>query len=309
MSDEEAPPAPEVQKTPSKPRTPQPTFAAFTPRTKARKRLRGEDVRTPPGARMRRTDSQSRSALLAQSPQAKRRIFSAPQASLDESIPQSQNDADEILGPSPRKPASIDRNFRPLFRSSSSQDPLPRSPEKSPIQPTPSSQNSYATLSPTPATTQTSASTQVPPIAPGAQTLELDDEPGVRSVQVLPYQRYGSARRSVHDEWDEMDALDYTLPRHFEQASENSSPLPMEELSLVSPARHTQRADTARRQRNDQLARAVFMEQRAEEPVHARADLDPDDTLRANSDDDWASEASEGEYGLGDGEMDDCDII
>lgn len=296
------------QRTPSKSQPP-PVFAAFTPRTKARKRLRGEDVRTPPRPGLQRTESQVRSALLAHSPQAKRRIFSAPQASLD-SIPPAD---DEILGPSPRKPKTNERNFRPLFRTASAQDThLLRTPEKSPAQPSVSSQNSHATLSPTPATSQTSATTQVPPIAPGAQTLELDDdEDEARTVHVLPYQRYGSARRTVHDEWDEMDALEFPSTRHSTGQAEPSSPLTMDNLSLVSPAHHTARADAARRQRNEELTHALFHEEtHIPAPIHARADVDPDETLRATgSDDDWASEASEGEYGLGDGEMDSDDIL
>ena len=307
MSDDEAaaPPMPQ-QRTPSKAQ-PQPIFAAFTPRTKARKRLRGEDVRTPPRPGLQRTDSQIRSALLARSPQAKRRIFSAPEASLD-SIPPAD---DEILGPSPRKPKPHERNFRPLFRTTSAQDTVLRTPEKSPAQPPASSQNSHATLSPTPATSQTSATTQVPPIAPGAHMLELEDDDEARTVHVLPYQRYGSARRAAHDEWDELDALEFPSARHTAGTATPSSPLTMDHLSLVSPAHHTQRADAARRQRNEELTHALFHEEvQIPSSIHARADIDPDETLHAaGSDDDWASEASEGEYGLGDGEMDSDDIL
>lgn len=285
-------------------------MALFTPRTKARKRLRGEDIRTPPSARLQRTDSHARSALIANSPQAKRRIFSAPQASREDTIPTRRDgdDDDEILGPSPQKSIGKERNFRPFFRIPSSYE-APRSPECSPEQPSVSSQASYATLSPTPGTTQTSATTQGPPVAPGAQMLELDD-PAAPPIQVLPYQRFGSARRTVQDDWDDMDALQYTTAPTREPSTTPSPVQYMEGLSLLSPSRHTHRAHSARRQRNEQLANALFHETHDAAPIHARADVDPDDTLcAALSDDDWASEASEGAYGLGDGEMDKVDIL
>lgn len=306
MSDEEAKPK---QRTPVKAAaaaTPQSSML-FTPRTKARKRLRGEDVRTPPSARIKRTDSQAR-ALLAQSPpkdeapHAKRRIFSAPQASLDSDIP--METADEVFAPSPRKGAQDTRSFRPLFRTASTAE---RSPAASPERPVASSQASYAT----PQTSQTSATTQAPAVAPGAQTLQLDDDtPDGAAIMVLPYQRFGSARtRPAHeDERDEIDALHYSLPTH--DLSDDDTPMPtltgIEGLSLVSPARHTQRAALRRREKNTRLTDGLFdADTTITEPVHARGDLDADE---ADSDE-WASEASEGEYGLGDGEMESVDIL
>ncbi|WFC98468.1 hypothetical protein MYAM1_001196 [Malassezia yamatoensis] len=288
-----------------------PSVAAFTPRTKARKRLRGELIQTPPSRRAQRLDNLSRQNLLTKSPQTKRAIFAATETALDDN-PLDVSDQ-EVFGPSPQKPLEQMRKFRPLFRASgANENRMIESPEKSPTGPFNSSQTTQATLQSTPEATQTSATSQVPPVAPGSQLLELDDEQdAVHSIHILPYRRYGNARQMTYNSRDEMDALDFSLTHVAEASGVSNAASQMQDLSLVSPGHPTSRAEALRRQRNEQIITAIFHEtsQQPTQTIYAR-NFDPDDTLHApHSDQDWASEPSEAEYGSGTGEIDADDIL
>ncbi|WFD42553.1 hypothetical protein MPSI1_001199 [Malassezia psittaci] len=288
-----------------------PVVAAFTPRTKARKRLRGELIQTPPGRRTQRLDNLARKNLLNKSPQTKRAVFAATETALDEN-PLDVSDQ-EVFGPSPQKPLDQMRKFRPLFRASSAdENRMIESPQRSPTGPFDSSQTTQATLQSTPEATQTSATSQVPSIAPGSQLLELDDEQdAARSIHILPYRRYGNARQMTHNGRDEMDALDFSLIHVAEASGISNAASRMQDLSLVSSGHPTSRVEAFRRQRNEQITNAIFHEtnQQPIQTIYAR-NFDPDDTLHApHSDEDWASETSEAEYGIGTGEMDADDIL
>ncbi|PKI83953.1 hypothetical protein MVES1_002189 [Malassezia vespertilionis] len=308
--------------TPTKPKKTPPQIFAYTPRTKARKRLRGEDVRTPPHARLPRYDVQSRaSLLLAQSPskraeeeegpQAKRRIFSSRDTPLE--IPNY-----DAFGPSPRKRTQASaRGFRPFFRTASTAD-VPASPQMEMDvceEAAPSSQSIPQTpFSPT-QTSQTSATTQVP--LPASSALALDVETNGASVMVLPYQRFGSVRtrRGQLEEHDALDALEWAVRQAQNEEAQNEEAqepvheivLPdldeIEYLSLVSPKRYGQRAEIARRQRAAQLVEEVVAEDTTSGIDCGASESDD------HHDDDWASETSSVEYGLGDGEMDSADVL
>ena len=97
----------------------------------------------------------------------------------------------------------------------------------------------------------------------------------------------------------------------------------MESLSLVSPMPHATRVASLQRTRSESLAQDLLSQDDVSAqparrshmvPRIGRAGLDVvEDTAEpwddpALHDDDWASEASSDEYGLGDGEMDAADV-
>ena len=76
-----------------------------TPRTKARKRLRGEDVLATPGDKRRKVNAEDQRHTME---------------TFDE------EDDDEVLGPSPVKPSAPGKAFRPLFQDDAQPEPEPQ---------------------------------------------------------------------------------------------------------------------------------------------------------------------------------------
>lgn len=274
----------------------------YTPRTKARKRLRGEDVRTPPSAKRQGASMSQASLLLAPSPRgssapAKRRIFSAPRASLEERAsspedPSQSISADEdMIGPSPQRPrpridmlGGATREFRPLFRTTS-QDvssvgwPLPvaQSGDSDAEEPQDDLGSAQADPAEEKATPSGHASPQVPASQPAEEDLALDlEEPGELGtapprISVRPYRRYGSARaqRSPEASDEEFDALVWSVSQGTEadgaapeaDMSDGAEALPgLTGLSLHSPVRHMQRATERQRERADALVHGLLDE-------------------------------------------------
>lgn len=353
VSEAEAPPSAPAR-TPTKPPAPAPApdapdapdaWPLYTPRTKARKRLRGEDVRTPPHAKTSRTALSTRPSALTQSParaDQERRPFARIVSGSAPSAPP----ADE-LGPSPQKSAP-QREFRPLFRTSSSSAPLAVDSDDdvamedggaSPLGALNASQPDLdAPLAPRPALPRTASTTSLdlgaeasPPRrghADGTRVAPLgvlDDEDGTARVTLQPYQRYGSAReRAQRPPADDTMALPVQAPA----APEDAAPAPheavdMSALSIRSPTMQGQRVVEGRRARVDQLAQELLAGEPARDasaaatavPRRGRAGLDVEENAGgagdsdADTDDDWASEASSAEYGWGDGDMDPADVL
>lgn len=294
-------------------------FTLYTPRTKARKRLRGEDVKTPPHSKMARSSSNPRQALLlAQSPRASQpddsrrsfsRIFSGSQQALEA----------DVLGPSPQK-SNRQRGFKPLFHSDEpslmAEEPFPSSPTQASVGADPTAE--------VPALHK---------VQPDPTSIQVDDEDQVQ-ISVLPYMRYGSARdasRFHHDDDNDdgvlvlptTDVAD-TAPVPEKDVLEGRDHLTqIETLSLQSPIRHGSRASYVHRTKSDQVAQALLTRDEAsttgqsESVVHRQGrsglDVDEVDTEEwedeVEHDDDWASEVSSADYGLGDGDMDDDDVL
>lgn len=275
----------------------------YTPRTKARKRLRGEDVRTPPSAKRKDTSMSHASLLLAPSPRGsgvpgKRRIFSAPHASLEEraSSPDEQPlpaAADEdMIGPSPQRPrprmdmpSGAPREFRPLFRTTSQNAsgvgwPLPVSQSGDADAEEPQDELDPTQVDPAveKAPPPGRASPKVPASQP-AEDLALDLEepgelgaaPGAPRISVRPYRRYGSmrAQRSPEASDDAFDALVWSVSQgtdadgatHEADMSDGAEALPgLTGLSLHSPGRHMQRATERQRERADALVHGLLDE-------------------------------------------------
>lgn len=310
---------------------PPPPPPLYTPRTKARKRLRGEDVTPPSHGRLKRTVSQTQHArLLAQSPPVSSRrpmsrIFSRSNHDLDEP-------EDESYGPSPRKPQA-QGGFLPLFHGDSSSIPgVTRSPPtEAPAVPATelvpatqigsslesgASQDSPAASGPT--------DRMVPSVGTQQPAPTVVDVDGDAKIHVLPYSRYESSRLADPDDWGE-DAL--ALPRteldRFEAPTEHVIGADrlshMESMTLTSPQKHAQRALQERRARKDEMVQDLVGH--AEPPAAAlgiartgRSGLDADEDVpshieNSDEDDDWASEASSADYGLGDGGMDETDVV
>jgi len=315
-----------VKQTPN--RLPSPPLPLYTPRTKARKRLRGEDVTTPPHGRLKRTTSQTEHArLLAQSPHTSSRrtmsrIFSGPSHDLDAP-------AGESYGPSPRKSQGRG-DFLPLFHGNASTIPedtrvsLTEAPTTPAVESVPatqangpewdSGQGASATSGP-PNRAAPSASAH----RPGPTVVDVDDN---AKIHVLPYSRYDSFPLADPSELDDDAlALPHTELDRLEAPTEHVIGADrlsyMESMSLSSPQKHAQRALQGRRERNDNMVLGLVGH--AELPaVHGiartgRSGIDADEDVLAHpgdhDDDDWASEASSADYGLGDGGMDETDVI
>lgn len=316
-----------VQRTPKKamPTSPLPLY---TPRTKARKRLRGEDVTTPPHGRLKRTASQTQHArLLAQSPHASSRrpmsrIFSGPHHDLD--APE-----EESLGPSPRKSQTVG-GFFPLFQSTATSK-IPESthtqaPPEAGVELVPSSQADVSmdlgaddTVSAAPVLPDRMA----PLPAPHAPHPTVVDVDGEAHIHVLPYSRYGAPSRADADDLEDALALPHTEVHRVEVPTEHLVGADrlshMESMTLHSPQKHAQRALQERRARNDEMVLGLigYADPPAASSGIARIgrsglDADEDEQVPINEDvpdDDWASEASSADYGLGDGAMDETDVV
>ncbi|WFD20057.1 hypothetical protein MCAP1_002301 [Malassezia caprae] len=313
-----------VQRTPKSLPTQLPLY---TPRTKARKRLRGEDVTTPPHERLKRTASQTEHArLLAQSPhtssrRSMSRIFSGPSHDLD-------TPAGESYGPSPRK-SQVPGGFLPLFHSDSStipgaaRAPLPEASEPPAVELVPATQTSAperdadqgAAASGPPSRATPSASAH----QPAPMVVDVD---GDAKIHVVPYRRYDSFPLADQIDFDDnVLALPHTELDHVEAPTEHVVGADrlshVESRTLSSPQKHAQRALHERRARNDEMVLGLVGH--AEPPAApgiprtGRSGLDVDEDVLSHpaedDDDDWASEASSADYGLGDGGMDVTDVV
>lgn len=311
VSDMEVETAP-VQTTPKKaPASPLKALPLYTPRTKARKRLRGEDVTTPPHGRLKRNASQKQHVhLLAQSPReptsrwSMSRLFRGPSDDLDGS-------ADESYGPSPRK-SQDQRGFCPMFETPA----VPMIPP--PIRATrvlvPSSQTSDAVDT----ESGPAATTQRPPVPLSHPTddttvVDIGDDDHQTQIHVRPYRRFGSFASS---DPEDVLALPSTSMDHYEEPTEHfvgaERLSEMESMILTSPQKHAQRALQERRARNDEVV--LRLVGHANPPTSGivrtgRAGLDVDEDASQAWDDDWASETSSADYGLGDGGMDETDVV
>lgn len=253
------------------------------------------------------------------------RIFSRSNHDLDEP-------EDESYGPSPRKPQA-QGGFLPLFHGDSSSIPgVTRSPPtEAPAVPATelvpatqigsslesgASQDSPAASGPT--------DRMVPSVGTQQPAPTVVDVDGDAKIHVLPYSRYESSRLADPDDWGE-DAL--ALPRteldRFEAPTEHVIGADrlshMESMTLTSPQKHAQRALQERRARKDEMVQDLVGH--AEPPAAAlgiartgRSGLDADEDVpshieNSDEDDDWASEASSADYGLGDGGMDETDVV
>lgn len=310
----------------------------YTPRTKARKRLRGEEIKTPPKTQ----HGRSKARLLALSPghasrvsvddeQAKRHFFS--------------HDTDaEVFGPSPRKTASM---FRPIFHqkptgchspadASNDADVEGSDTDAAGSSLFPTSGDLACASHPSQATRSGAIETAEAhrlPLRDGPNSFTVG-APGSPRVSVMPYRRFEAAhRRTPSDEFmlpgeawenDADTAIMSTQPASQPIDAATSHPLSrMESLSLVSPMPHATRVASLQRTRSESLAQDLLSQDDVSAqparrshmvPRIGRAGLDVvEDTAEpwddpALHDDDWASEASSDEYGLGDGEMDAADV-
>ncbi|WFD31324.1 hypothetical protein MSPP1_002358 [Malassezia sp. CBS 17886] len=171
----------------------------FTPRTKARKRLRGEDVRTPPrpkpgGSAHRAAASPQRHAA----PPLKRNLDAPTPPRRTKQLfrtdsRETQCSGVDMLGPSPRKGVPQQREFRPLFRSASA-----GRGEEEDVQTSIPGADTPMGEPPAEQCTDTTARTALAPL-PLPLTDPDDEAPSGRRVVVLPYQRFGSARARMRD--------------------------------------------------------------------------------------------------------------
>ena len=316
----------------------EPTSLYFTPRTKARKRLRGEDALTPPNDKSFRGPSQNRTAnALIQSPRAAQvfdrrsfsRIFSASHEQDHGRELESVQDED-ILGPSPVK-ADKQREFRPIFLP---QATLPRSQETVLDEDMPS-----APTSPTlDATHSLESEPQAYSSHPHRQETALCvDNDAEKSIKILPYRRFGSAK-SPDQEPDDAD-LNFLFAYHEE--SENRADVGLESPdqvvqfgdrltdieshTLTQAVLHGQRVTSKLRERSHRMVQDLFTphvsgsQSRISTVVQrqGRAGLDTEEDIASEEgdsdhkeihDDDWVSEASSVDYGWGDGDMDADDV-
>lgn len=313
VSEEDEPIQTNVVLTPEKPRSDVPSTSPmpfYTPRTKARKRLRGEDVRTPPQAKIQRIPSKSRTLnRLAQSPSS---FKTEERRSLSRIFSGHDDNRDDIIGPSPSKGATH-REFLPLF-----------------FQPETDVQEDDQDMLSEPPTAAITASAShenisPKPISQSTETAVHVDEDTNKCIKILPYRRFGSTKSHVTSHPDE---LDFNLPRepsHDEQEVFHDEILwgdqltDLETHSLMQSILHGKRAVSEQRARSHQTVQDLFSMDTSK-PNSAivqrqgRAGLDTDEDMVPLSengsvhDDDWASETSSVDYGLGDGDMDRYDV-
>ncbi|WFD36014.1 hypothetical protein MCUN1_002885 [Malassezia cuniculi] len=252
--------------------------AAYTPRTKARRMLRGDDVQTPPKR------SPRKSILLSPKDVRPGGLFRTNSGQVDE------------LGPSPKKGKPQDtHSFRPMFRTqSAAQLELEDVPDEA-MSTSPNLPSS-------------------PRQSPKADNVQTDSfEVDGRQISVLPYRRFGSARdidiRTASDEEHGPDAVE--APDTV-QSEPDSPVLQLGGLVLNSPVRHGTRAAAQARARDERMLHGL-LEDDDEPPPESfrrmgRSGLDVDEDEAVSDSDEWASEASSADYGWGDGRMDDLDI-
>lgn len=310
VSDEETPQQPHLQKTPVKKPANVPTTSPiplYTPRTKARKRLRGEDVRTPPQAKLQRAPSQARSlGLLAQSPSRQNdkrtfsRIFSASQ---------SHDNDEDVIGPSPSK--NNQREFRPLFVAHDPESEIQNIEDDAMMFEPPSPVRTTSSLSTSP----------LPSLDNRVETsIQVDDAD--KLIKIKPYRRF---RLAKEDDWhDDMDVMLPSMKQEVAPAPAQNDVQDAEHLSslelrtLDHSISHGQRAMSEQRARTDQAVQGLFGNAGAATASSivrrvGRAGLDTDEDVPSSlnddiHDEDWASEASSADYGWGDGGMDTDDI-
>lgn len=316
----------------------EPISLYFTPRTKARKRLRGEDALTPPNDKSFRAPSQNRTAnALIQSPRTVQvfdrrsfsRIFSA--SSEQDHVRELASVQDEdILGPSPVK-ADKQREFRPIFLP---QATLPQSQEA-----VLDEDMSSAPTSPTLDATQSRETEPETYLShPHCQEMALCvDDDADKSIKILPYRRFGSAK-SPTQEPDDAD-LNFLFARHEESEKRADAGLEssdevvqfgdrltdIESHTLTQAVLHGQRVTSKLRERSHRMVQDLFTphasgsQSRISTVVQrqGRAGLDTEEDIPSEEgdsdneethDDDWVSETSSVDYGWGDGDMDADDV-
>lgn len=313
VSEEDEHMQPNVTLTPMKPRPEAPSMSPmplYTPRTKARKRLRGEDVRTPPHAKMQRIPSQSRALnLLARSPSS---FKTEERRSFSRIFSGHHDNQDNVIGPSPSK-GTTHREFLPLFFHTETdvqeddQDML-----SDPPSPAITASASPGTILPTPLSQNTETAVHV-------------DEDANKCIKILPYRRFGSTKSHVSLHPDELDLNLPPVSSHDEQEVCHDETLwgdhltDLETHSLRQSILHGKHAVSEQRARSHQMVQALFSNDTSK-PNSAivqrqgRAGLDTEEDMAPQSenesmhDDDWASETSSVDYGLGDGDMDRYDV-
>ena len=257
--------------------------ATYTPRTKARRMLRGDDVQTPP----KRTPHVKPLA----SPRANSCLFRAGSGATDE------------FGPSPRKRADQEvRGFRPMFHSQSVAPP-PSEPAPKPA-PEPDYMHDLQPESDFDADSEHGVSPSLAPTKSGSTVDDIEavslDVDGHR-VAVRPYRPFGTARARHSDKATPPDS-----------PTEPSSPvLRLGGLVLNSPVRQGARAAAQARARDERVLHSLI--EVDDEPPETfrrvgRSGLDVEEDAGDTSDG-WASEASSADYGWGDGAMDELDIV
>jgi len=313
VSEEDEPMQPYVALTPKKPSpavsgtSPMPLY---TPRTKARKRLRGEDVRTPPQAKMQRIPSQSRTLpLLAQSPSS---MKTDERRSFSRILSGHHDHQDDVIGPSPSKNAAH-REFLPLFS-----------------QPDTHAQEHDHDMLSDPASPAISASGTHDPISPKPLSqltetaVHINDDTS-KCIKILPYRRFGSTKSQASLHPDELDLNLPRVPSHEEEEMGHDETVwgdhltDLETHSLLKSMMHGKRAVSEQRARSDQLVQHLFsddtskpnsaiIQRQGRAGLDAEEDMAPPSENGSTHDDDWASESSSIDYGLGDGDMDSYDV-
>lgn len=253
---------------------------AYTPRTKARRLLRGDDVQTPPKG------SPRHKSILLSPKNVRSGLFRTNSGSVDE------------FGPSPRKRTDTQgqRGFLPLLRPpsvSSTQMDIEEAEVSDAGSPEERVRSPPAEQEEDPE----------PKFRPGPASDEL--EINGHRISVLPYRPFGSVRdsRACSD--------DDCVPEPAYPPEPEPQELHFDGLVLRSPVYQGARAAAQARARDDRVLHSLI--EADDEPPEAfrrvgRAGLEVDeDEVRSDSEE-WASEVSSADYGWGDGAMDEQDI-
>ena len=253
---------------------------AYTPRTKARRLLRGDDVQTPPKG------SPRPKSILLSPKNVRSGLFRTNSGNVDE------------FGPSPRKRTDTQgqRGFLPLLRA-----PSVNSTQMDIEEAEVSDADSPVERAQSPAAEQ--EENPQPKFRPGPVSDEL--EINGHRISVLPYRPFGSVRDTRADSDD-----DY-VPEPESPPEPEPQELHFDGLVLRSPVYQGARAAAQARARDDRVLHSLI--EADDEPQEAfrrvgRTGLEVDEDEVRSGSDEWASEVSSADYGWGDGAMDEQDI-